>query len=68
MRPIRALVGVAVMTLLSVSGLAHAADFPLTITKVSGVPALRQTITIDVTGSQPAEIEALPGFQGLAWR
>lgn len=46
----RMLAGFMLMALIGMSGPAHAADFPLTITKVSGDPALRQTITIDVTG------------------
>jgi GDP-mannose 6-dehydrogenase len=37
-------------------------------------PAARQAllrspppVTLDLTGTQPPEVEALPGFQGLAW-
>ena len=47
----RACIGIAaVMALVALAGPARAADFPLTIVKVTGDPALGQTITIDVTG------------------
>jgi hypothetical protein len=33
----------------------------------AAVIAANPALVLDLTGSQPAEVEALAGFQGLAW-